>query len=408
LSLTAAQGQQPNPTWVLIATLTIQSLSSMALITLPVMAPVVADAIGASPAFVGLYVAAVYIAAMFATILGGTAVKRWGALGLSQVCLGVTSVGLLMCAVAHPVTIVIGAMLIGLGYGPITPASSHLLVKSTPPERLSLVFSIKQTGVPVGGMLAGLLVPRIESWFGWQVATISVAGACLLCAVLVKPLRAALDYDRDPTARASVVHSLVQPIKLVWQHKSLRVLAIVSFMFSVTQVSLTTYLVTYLYEDLGWGLVAAGVALTVAQGAGVVGRIVWGWLADTWLGSSKMLMVIAVGLMIGAVATGSLTANTPHILLYFVLIVMGATAVGWNGVYLAEVARQAPKGLAGMATGGTLGFTFLGVLFGPPLFGLVAATVHSYGVSFTLLLVPAFVVLILLWTNRHIWNTNPI
>lgn len=405
--MTASQGQLPSSTGVLVATLAIQALSSMALITLPVMAPVVGSSIGVSPAFVGFYVAAVYIAAMFATILGGTAVKRWGALGLSQVCLGITSAGLLLCTIAHPVTIVIGAMLIGLGYGPITPASSHLLIQSTPPERLSLVFSIKQTGVPVGGMLAGLVVPRVESWFGWQVATISVAMACLLCALLVKPLRAALDHDRDPTARASIVHSLVQPIKLVWQHKSLRVLAIVSFMFSVTQVSLTTYLVTYLYEDLGWGLVAAGVALTVAQGAGVAGRILWGWVADTWLGSSKMLMVIAVGLAFAAVATGALTTQTPHVFLYLVLIVLGATAVGWNGVYLAEVARQAPKGMAGMATGGTLGFTFLGVLFGPPLFGLIAATVHSYGVSFTLLLVPALIVLVLLWSNRHIWNTKP-
>lgn len=395
--------QSPHPTLVLVATLAIQSLSSMALITLPVMAPVVGDAMGVSPAYVGLYVAAVYLAAMFATILGGTAVKRWGALGLSQVCLIITTVGLLLCTYAHPITMVMGAMLIGIGYGPITPASSHLLIQSTPPERLSLVFSIKQTGVPLGGMLAGLIVPRLEVGLGWQVATACVGAACLLCALWVKPLRASLDHDRDPTARASIVNSLVQPIKLVWQHKNLRVLAIVSFMLSVTQVSLTTYLVTYLYEDLGWGLVAAGVALTVAQAAGVTGRILWGWISDNWFGPQKMLMSIAIGLGISAIATGLLTTQTPHFVLYFVLIILGATAVGWNGVYLAEVARQAPKGQAGMATGGTLGFTFMGVLFGPPLFGLIAATVHSYGVSFGLLTVPALVVLSLLWRSRKIW-----
>ncbi|MDP4590212.1 MAG: MFS transporter [Burkholderiaceae bacterium] len=212
--------------------------------------------------------------------------------------------------------------------------------------------------------------------------------------------------NRACCARASIVQSLVQPVKLVWQHKSLRILAIVSFMFSVTQVSVKTYLVTYLFEDLGWGLVAAGVALTVAQAAGVIGRIIWGWMADNWLGSSKMLMTIAVGLAMVTVATGALTANTPHFYLFLILIVLGATAIGWNGVYLAEVARQAPKGQAGMATGGTLGFTFMGVLFGPPLFGFIAATFHSYGVSFTLLMLPALMVLVLLWTNRHIWTKS--
>jgi len=114
----------------------------MGLITLPVVAPIVAQAIGVSTTYVGFYVGIVYLAAMFATILGGSAVKRWGALRLSQICLLSSATGLMLCAIPHPVPIAIGAFFIGLGYGPVTPASSHLLVKTTPPERLSLVFSI--------------------------------------------------------------------------------------------------------------------------------------------------------------------------------------------------------------------------------------------------------------------------
>ncbi|WP_417276298.1 hypothetical protein [Castellaniella sp.] len=49
----------------------------------------------------------------------------------------------------------VGALLIGLGYGPITPA-----------HRMSFVFSIKQTGVPLGGVLAGLVVPGLAQWIG--------------------------------------------------------------------------------------------------------------------------------------------------------------------------------------------------------------------------------------------------
>ncbi|MCQ4313022.1 hypothetical protein NAV33_14090, partial [Pseudomonas stutzeri] len=50
----------------------------------------------------------------------------------------------------------------------------------------------------------------------------------------------------------------------------------------------------------------------------------------------------------------------------------GATAIGWNGVYLSEVARLAPPGTAGLYTGGTLFFTYFGVVAGPPLFALIA------------------------------------
>ena len=376
----------------------------MGLITLPVVAPVVAKAIGVSTTYVGFYVAIVYLAAMFATILGGSAVKRWGALRLSQIALLSSATGLMLCAIPHPVPIAIGAFFIGLGYGPVTPASSHLLIKTTPPERLSLVFSIKQTGVPVGGALAGVLVPQLEMLFNWQWAFVSIGVVCVLFAFLVNPLRQTLDTDRDPAFRTSIAKSLVDPVKLVWSQKALRTLAGVSFLFAITQLSLTTYLVTFLYEDLGWALVAGGLALAVAQGAGIAGRVLWGWVADNWLGSGYMLMIVAGLLAASALAGVFFTPDTPHIWLYIVLAVFGATAIGWNGVFLAEVARQAPAGQAGLATGGTLGFTFLGVLCGPPLFGVAASNIGSYGLSYALLIIPAGLILWLLWRSRHRWR----
>ena len=378
----------------------------MALITLPVVAPVVSESIGVSTTYVGFYVAAVYVAAMFSSVLGGSFVKRWGAIRLSQISLVLSAVGLALCALPWPTTMILGAFLIGIGYGPVTPASSHLLVKTTPPERMSLVFSIKQTGVPVGGMLAGLLVPSMEVAMGWQAAFVMVGLFCVICAVAVNPLRAGLDDDRDPTSRPSLFKSLVEPVKLVWSHTSLRVLAAVSFLFAITQLSLTTYLVTFLYEDLGWGLIAAGIALTVAQAAGVGGRILWGWVADNWLGSGYMLIGVALLLLAGAAAVPWLTVQTSMVWLYLVLMVLGATAIGWNGVYLAEVARQAPSGHAGMATGGTLGFTFLGVLCGPPLFGVAAARFGSYGDAYALLIIPALIIAVLLWISRKRWGVH--
>lgn len=396
---------QPARPWIILAaTLTIQALVAMALITLPVVAPVVAQATGIATTYVGMYVGLVYLAAMFASVLGGTAVRRFGAIRLSQGCLILTATGLVLCAVPHPLSMALGALFIGAGYGPVTPASSHLLIKTTPPERLSLVFSLKQTGVPIGGVLAGLLVPQFELFLGWQSAFMLVAACCLICAYCVKPLRVALDDDRDSTVRPSLVKSLVNPIKLVWSHKPLRILAGVSFLFAITQLSLTTYLVTFLFEDLGWALVAAGVALAVTQAAGVGARIVWGWMADNWFGSGYMLMIVAGLLAISAAAMPFFTPETPHVWLYLVLIILGATAIGWNGVFLAEVARQAPKGQASVATGGTLGFTFFGVLCGPPLFGVAAANLQSYGLSYALLILPAALILVLLWTSRHRWR----
>ena len=374
--------------WPLLLTLVIQAMVAMALLTLPVMAPVVAEAMQVSPALVGLYVSVTYAGAMVSTLMGGATVARLGAIRVSQWGLLLCALGLLLCAVPWFPAMVLGAVLIGLGYGPITPASSHLLARTTPKHQMSLVFSLKQTGVPLGSMLAGALVPPLLLIVNWQASLAAVALVCVLCAWLSQGLRADLDSDRQSDAP---VHwrSLIQPIRLVLAHRDLLTMASCSFMFSMVQLSLTTYLVTFLHDDLSYGLVAAGLALSATQIGGIGGRIAWGYVADRWMGAQRMLLLLASMMALGALASAFLTVDTPKALVVFILVAFGASAIGWNGVYLAEVARRAPPGTASLATGGTLAFTFLGVVVGPPMFGALSGLFGTYRAGFMGLMVMA-------------------
>ncbi len=383
----------------LAITTAVQAMVSMALLTLPVMAPVVAPALGVSAALVGVYVALVYAGAMAASLSAGAAVARFGAIRVSQAGLVLCAAGLALSAVPHAAASALGAVLIGLGYGPITPSSSHLLSKSTPAHRMSLVFSVKQTGVPLGGMLAGALVPSLMLLLGWQGALLASAAANLACAVIAQPLRTELDADRQAD-KPMALGNLAQPIRLVLGHPALKMLAACSFVFSIAQLSLTTYLVTYLNEGLAYGLVAAGLALSVAQFGGVVGRILWGWVADRGLGARRMLALLAAVMALSSAATALLSPALPQWLVLGVLVVFGASAIGWNGVYLAEVARQAPPGLAGVATGGTLAFTFFGVVLGPPVFGALSALFGTYRAGYLALAVPTLLCCVALLRAR--------
>jgi predicted MFS family arabinose efflux permease len=384
----------------LLITLLIQSMVSMALLTLPVMAPVAAKSLQVSPALVGPYVAVSYGGALMATLLGGAMVARWGPIRVSQMGLLLCAVGLLLCALPWLPAVVMGAVLIGWGYGPITPASSHLLARTTPADRMAIIFSVKQTGVPLGGILAGVVVPLLLLQMPWQAGLALVAAACVLCALLAQQLRAAFDVDLQVT-RIFRMGSFSQPLRLVLAHRPLLLMAACSFVFSVVQMSLSTYLVTYLYDDLAYGLVAAGLALSLTQFGGVFGRIAWGYVADRWLGASRMLTVLAVVMALCALATAALSVATPKLWVWIILIVFGASAIGWNGVYLAEVARQSPPGKASMATGGTLAFNFLGVVIGAPLFGAVSSWSGGYRAGFLMLaVVAAGAALLLILSHR--------
>jgi predicted MFS family arabinose efflux permease len=113
-----------------------------------------------------------------------------------------------------------------------------------------------------------------------------------------------------------------------------------------------------------------------------------------------MLAILAILIAVCSMTTPFLQYVDAEWLTLIVLAVFGSSAVGWNGVYLAEVARQAPKGQASVATGGTLALTFLGVVVGPPIFGLIASASGSYGIAYASLLAPSGFCLWLLWRYR--------
>ena len=185
-------------------------------------------------------------------------------------------------------------------------------------------------------------------------------------------------------------------------------MAVCSFMFSVVQMSLMTYLVTYLHDELMLTLVGAGLAMTLTQFGGVMGRVMWGYVADRWIKPLRMLSLLAITMSGTAMACAWFEVGTSALWFNAVLVVFGATAIGWNGVYLAEVARQAPKGMASVATGGTLAVTFLGVVFGSPLVGWISNVTGTYRSGFMALSLLAFTCFSLLtWLSRNRKNSAP-
>jgi MFS family permease len=384
-------------TRVLGITLTIQSLVSAAALTVPVLAPALAPVFGVPAELVGVYVALIYVGAMFASLSAGGWVARFGAIRISQGCLLSCAAGLTCSLTALPALAAVGAILIGFGYGPVTPASSHLLIRTTPADRMSLVFSIKQTGVPLGGVLAGLFLPRLDAWAGWRGALLLTILACVVSAIGVQFSRKDLDADRKAGSSLGL-GNLREPLRLIVSHPALRLLSLGSLTFSAVQLCFTAYLVTYLHDSLGYSLIAAGFMMSVSQVAGAVGRVLWGWCADRFVGAVTMLVMLGVAMAAFCWILASLTAGVPQSLLVVVLIALGSAALGWNGVYLAEVARQAPPGLTSIATGGTLAATFLGVVIGPPVFAGIVSLVDSYRPAFVLIAVPALIMgLVFAW-----------
>ncbi len=387
--------QDAFPALVLGSMLAVQTLVSLAALAVPAIAPAVAASTGLPVALVGLFTAGIYAGAMFSSVNVGGIVMRFGVVRVSQACLCVTAIGLALVASGRVPMLLPGAVLIGIGYGAATPTSSHLFAREVAPRWRGLVFSIKQTGVPLGGMLAGALLPSAAQRLGWHAALPLLALAILVCAAWLQPLRARFDASREIGRRMAFGGSL-HTLRMVWDHVPVRELAISTFFFASMQSCMATYLVAQAHWGAALSPVQAGLVLACAQASGVFGRIAWGWISDHWVRPAHLLAWLALAMGVCACLAGMLRPAWPMAAVIALAIAFGATATGWNGVYLAEVARLAPAGMAGVLTGGTLFFTFAGALCAPPAFAAVATLSGDLGAGYLTLGVGLVVLGILL------------
>ena len=371
--------------------LSVAVVSALVLNAVPILAPVAAEALSFSPEWIGYFISIVYVAGMLSALVSGNFIVRYGSIRVSQLGLALCALGLALVASGNLALIVLGALIMGIGYGPISPASSHVLGRTTSPERRSLAFSIRQTGNPIAGFLAGLAIPVLVVVTGWQITLFLVAALSMVFIWVAEPFRQELDNDRLATSPFSL-SQITQPIKLVFMNRDLRELGIVSFVFCGLQMILTSYLVTYLTLEINISFVAAGFVLAMTQLVSVFARVFWGWVADRFLSPRKVMVILGVTMAACAVLTGILTATWSYGFIMLLMTIFGASAIGWNGVYMAEVARVSPPGMIASTTGASLFFTYLGGIVCPSGFAFVIMATKSYQYGFIIFGLLALVV----------------
>jgi nitrate/nitrite transporter NarK len=274
------------------------------------------------------------------------------------------------------------------------PASTHLLVPHTPRSIFNLVMSLRQIGVPLGGVFAALILPPLVPVLGWRGALlVELIPVFLLIASMELPRRE-WDADRDSSVRPWG-RTLLQPFILLRDRRILR-LSASCFIYSGLQLCFVAFMTVHLTTVVGFNLIRAGQMLAVYQIAGSVSRPVWGWVADRYLTPSQTLGVHGVGMAIAAALAARFGPTWPAIGVLGVVLLAGCTAGGYTGVAYAEYAS-----LGGTrrteATGLGTALMFSGGLLLPPLFGVSVTLFGGYETTYSTFAALALASAILSW-----------
>src|SRR3981189_1678703 len=147
---------------------TLRVMISLSVLSLSVMMPAVARDLAIDPKLVRIFTAIIYGVAAVTALAAAEPIMRLGAVRICQAALLMAAIGLACNALSMVAATVIAVIFIGAAQGPINPASAHVLAQRVPREWFGTVFSLKQTGVPIGFALAGLIFPLLLQVVGWR------------------------------------------------------------------------------------------------------------------------------------------------------------------------------------------------------------------------------------------------
>lgn len=243
----------------------------------------------------------------------------------------------------------------GAGVTTIQVGTNVLITRAVPAARRGVAFGIKQGAVPLASMGAGLALPLIGVTFGWQAAFVGAAIVVPVIAVLIPSARSNVKRGADDVPRDLPVGSLV--------------LLAVGVAFASAGGNVTPAFLVPSIVDRGIDPGAAGLVLAIGSLVGVGARIGAGWLGDH-LGRNSLLAVAAM-LGMGAIGyIGLATASEPLLIVVFAALAFGG-GWGWAGLMLLAVSQLAPT-QPGRAMGIVQVGPMSGAVAGPLIFGFVA------------------------------------
>jgi sugar phosphate permease len=354
---------------VLAAGTTAQASFSTITFAVAVLAPALRDTYDLSLTEIGVVLAAEWIGLTLSMLPWGFAADRVGE--RSTLAVGLTAcAGFLAAAAVAPSFgwLVAFLGLAGIAGGSVQSGSGRAVMRWFAASERGLALGIRQTAVPIGGVIAAVVVPLLGS----PKAGLLFVAACVLVGAVVGAL-----VLRSGTEE----HLEATDVEITLRDRRLWLACWGSGIYVVPQVAMMGFVVLFLHDEHGYSTGAAAAVFAVAQGLAAVLRIAVGRWSDVLGSRVRPLrrLGIAIALTLGAVAVLS---DAPGLLLVPALVVATGLSMSWNGLAFTIAAE-----LGGRRSGAAIGFqqtilSALGVVAPVAFAATVSGT--SWGAAFAL------------------------
>lgn len=341
---------------------------TMVAVSFGVLSRPLIDDLGISRSAVGGLLTALALVGAVASPLAGRFTDRLGGRTAIIYLFGIATATMLGVAASPTYFVLLAvAAVAGLAQALANPATNKLITHHIQVGRRGVITGLKQSGVQLGVVLAGILLPLGAVTIGWRLTM--ALGAVLPLAALAAAVAWVPRSVRDPVEpRRSVSQPL--PVGVWW-------LSAYATAMGLGGGALLAYLPLFSQEAVGMTVTEAGLVFGVAGLAAVAGRIGWGAAADRLHSYPALLLVLSV-LSVTAIILLIAAPSFGAVLVWAGALLAAASSGSWNSVAMLAVMEESGAAQAGRASGIVL-FGFLaGLGVGPPIFGYSVDVTGSY------------------------------
>jgi MFS family permease len=318
-----------------------------------------------------------------AALAAGRLIARLGDWQVAALCCAAVVAGMLCLLWGGAMAPWVAVLFFGLASGPETPASASVLSRLTPVARRPWIFSVRQTGNQIGAVAGSVTLPIllvVQPQLPYAVVAVVATGMALCLVWLSRDAR----LTGPPRIASATPLGMWAALRRVLQSKPLRMLAVAMLCYTSTQMCLNTFLMSLAVKEWQFGISAAAMLVAGLQGAGLLGRLFWGWVAQRRESSGRLLGWLGVLIAVVGLALMAWPVRHSGLALGLLVAMLGFCASGWNGVMVAEVSRIAGQHDTGAISGAVLMFGYVGITAAPLLYAALSGAT-SMAVAFMLL-----------------------
>lgn len=263
-------------------------------------------------------------------------------------------------------------LLIGMFYSVSQPGGSKVILKWFRKENRGLAMGIRQAGIPIGGALAGVLIPFLTVQYNMTYAINSIACICIIGGLLFFMFYKE-PYVQEEARKGHIKISFWMELKVVICKKELYPIYITGICMISLQMVLVGHFMKFLAGEQSITSIVAGTVFSVMFFSGMIGRIALATISDVlYKGNRRIPLFIAVCASIGLILLLAMNMHTIMSgVLYSVSALLGFFSIGWFSLFIAEVAELASEESVGITVSVALTLNQIAIIVAPVLFGYI-------------------------------------